>query len=66
MIMVFVCLAVSDCILIARKHAITVACFAICAMKVVNKRQDNQLRTWTHAPHTKNQKNPSQTNIYTQ
>ena len=53
MIMVFVCLAVSDCTLIARKHAITFACVAICAMKVVNKRRDNQFRIWTHAPHKK-------------
>lgn len=53
MIMVFVCLAVSDCTLIARKHAITVASVAICAMKAVNKSRDNQSHNWTHAPHTK-------------
>jgi len=57
MIMVFVCLAVSDCTLIARKHAITVACVAICAMKVVNKRRDNQFHGWNYASHTNIQKN---------
>jgi hypothetical protein len=64
MIMAFVCLAVTDCTLIARKHALAVACIVICATKVTNKR-----RGFIHGSMLlikKIQKNSSQTNNYTQ